>query len=420
MILQNDESESKALESEPSFSSLDHVYLSSDSPAPEGLKPSPPPPVNYLEHVQKYFPEGSEYIKFLEFSLGSMGLKPEHAQWIAECGSKGQYYTCDGYEILNDPKNPIIEHHPLVRKFIAKFCQDRDLCARCGDMYSGMMGKILYDIFDSVAQKYLGLSLIKMVFTIPENRWWCVDYENSGEFFQVVKRSLNTYHEGLMLGMHMSYHEGSPEDPTHPHKPHIEVLMLNLAVRDGNFKSFDPYIDVDAMRDIYRDELNATYGWSLDKVVFNTHYIRMDDSRESKARGMHMCNYSVRSFAKDVRDRLIEWNFDKNYARYETRKGVVDIPLEDFRETLKLLLSPKSFHRNRWYGWMSNSVRREYFNLLHAEWVSVDDIRREILGASSLMCSECGLKMRTDSLLYDNPGYVDDSYDDPGVIVDHG
>lgn len=368
-----------------------------DSQKNNVIDSGPNPLLNgYLEHIEKYFPLTSEYKEF----LGKLVKKYDVNDWMPSsvdaCGTRGLRYEC--------------EDHEEEFTYQPHGCQNIEFCPRCGDGYSKLMARTMFKIFMDIEDKKPGLAIIKIVFTIPEECWYDVCYDNANKLFHTVNKSLREYLGGLMLGMHMSYHEGSPEDPQHPHKPHIEVLILNLTVEEQyisqvdlennvvergkcRFRRFNPYIDVDKLRDIYQKQLGKTFGWNVEKVVLHTQYSQLDNGEESDRKLMHMCKYSVRSFAKDVYDRLKEWGVEGGCVSYECKNGLETIPIDKFMGVVDLLMYPKSFHRNRWYGWLSNSVRREYFEKLGIEWESVPDIRKKIKQGYTPRCRICDKPM---------------------------
>jgi hypothetical protein len=173
--------------------------------------------------------------------------------------------------------------------------------------------------------------------------------------------------------------------------PHLDIIMPAVGVYEKEveeivfnengmekkkriltkFKKLDPYLDVEALREAWKLALNHIMGWDIgedEPVDVWTQYIDMADPV-----GM-----------KRLRRRL----------RYHNRLPVQDLlkhgtRIEDPAELYNLIRPPISHKRIVWFGWLSDSTKSHYMELLNGKVLKAD-LKKAITDDIEYVCPECG------------------------------
>jgi len=352
-----------------------------------------------LNHRHNYFFVASQWISLLDriqrlgYDKGINDHIGSLSQLVKNCCRYGKSWSCE-----ND--------HEIFRP---KSCGERHFCPRCGEREGRLRGQIAQSVYHEVADAIPGLSLIHIVFTIPSSKWRSIGYYDAPRLYQVVYKTIKKYFRMSMPGL-ACFHRGSVSSKNA--NPHIDMTMLNLGFNPStsdselriykqgvidnaymhrshqleSFQIVNPFIDVDRLREIYKDELEKEFKWDLDEVVLHTSYVPMQRSGSSARKIAHIVNYSTRYMVVDSYQEVLEG------TEYTDRE------LETLRE---LLAPPIGFTIRRWFGWLSPSTKRKYLDLLEIEWRSTSDIEKDILDGSD-RCKVCGSEMfKVDDQFHD-------------------
>lgn len=350
-----------------------------------------------LNHRQNYFYVHSQWISLLD-RIQRLGYDQaindyigSLSQLVENCCRYGKSWSCE-------------KDHEIFRP---KSCGERHFCPRCGEREGRLRGQIAQSVYHEISDVIPGLSLIHIVFTIPSSKWRSIGYQDAPRLYQVVYKTIKKYFKMSMPGL-ACFHRGSVSSKNA--NPHIDMTMLNLGFRNNgqsrgsisshnpkskqsaldesnaymhrshqleSFEIVNPFIDVDRLREIYKDELEKEFKWDLEEVVLHTSYVPMRRSGSSARKIAHIVNYSTRYMVVDSYQEVLEG------TEYTDRE----------LETLKELLAPPvGFTIRRWFGWLSPSTKRKYLDLLEIEWRSTADIEKDILDGSD-HCKICGSEM---------------------------
>jgi hypothetical protein len=356
----------------------------------------------YFNHKENYFPDSFEGVgsivlnrSVLELPLkdGLEGNSTVKARWDKEYSSLAKRWRLDDNRVaiaLNCRKHGgyLYECDHKHKNHVPISCRDIHFCPYCGRRYTRQEGNIVYGLFGQIANSISGVAMLHIVATLPKDKWDIVD---KNELPQVWYKAIRKYRgDNRKVAGTVAIHHWGDSESIHK-QAHLDILMLNVIANDittkitdleGNckdvvngavFELFNPYLDVDRLRQCWTDSLNETFGWNIEIADIYTQYY--DWATTDKAVLMHRCKYHVRMAISDI------------YKAWAENKYIVD---DDVKEILEL---PKNFRRCRWFGWLSDCIKSKYLGFLKIA-VCKEEQREEYLNEAMYVCGVCGGSLR--------------------------
>lgn len=355
--------------------------------------------------------EQKEYCDF----LSNFPINPQDLEKIRWCASEWEKYHCSA------------DHsHTIKRKYLN--CGLRGKCPRCSMSYAKHRAEIMYQwIKRNLADRLdFDLKMNQIVLTLPE---FLHDLDKK-TFAKMIRHFMIEFGLEAYGYVIQTRHSKNPLDENYIH---ARVLTLNIKSENNRLEQADYYFDLDKMRLIWKQTVEKFCRVQIEgQVNIHSEYASVI---HDKPKVMHILSYVYRYSIQDLFEVQVRAK-SINYLEFPQFEGGLPNTILQIDELSSKVLGILNESKNSlvWCGLLTSTKRNLLKSMisegfiqydlegnkleeLFYEWLSLEDIKKEILERSKT-CRDCGFLY--EELPFDRGMYAgDDEIGITGLWVRH-